>query len=313
MTEKSRQVMGWGKPSEIGIEEFWDARPIFSVNSEFSLADKMKLFFFPKKLLLYNWIEKSLKEKRKANKQTGKFSKLRILDIGCGTGASVIEMKKMWGKKVEVYGVDVIKIQIELAKKRVKEYGVWAKFDFYENDLLPFQNNFFDVVFSSDVLGHVKDVPNWLEELQRVLVLGGRLAMFSESKLGKHAYIRNYLYKRGCNTDPHAEFHISLYSKDELKNLLENSSFEIKKMYTAFWLSFFVHPDEFYEALQKQKRFFFLRNINKVLYWIKKKTQPVSTALAEFYGLVEMLTLGKFLEVQGYIVLAKKTNHNKDT
>jgi len=149
-------------------------------------------------------------------------------------------------------------------------------------------------------------VPNWLEELQRVLVPGGRLAMFSESKLGKHAYIRNYLYKRGCNTDPHAEFHISLYSKTELKKMLDQSGFAIKKMYTAFWLSFLVHPDEFYGALHKQKGFFFLRNINKVLYWIKKKTHPISTALAEFYGLVEMLFLGRFLEVQGYIVLAKK-------
>ena len=307
MNEKSSKTIGWGSTGDNnGIAEFWDARPIFSVNSEFSLADKLKLLFFPKKILLYSWVGKALKDKRKENKQTGQFSKLRILDVGCGTGASVVEMKKMWGKEVEIYGVDVIKMQIELAKKRVREYGVWAKFDFADGDLLPYQNNFFDVVFTSDVLGHVKDVPNWLEELQRVLVPGGRLAMFSESKLGKHAYIRNYLYKRGCNTDPQAEFHISLYSKTELKKMLDQNGFAIKKMYTAFWLSFLVHPDEFYVVLHKQKGFFFLRNINKVLYWIKKKTHPISTALLEFYGLIEMLVLGRFLEVQGYIVLAKK-------
>lgn len=305
MNEKSRQVIGWGSAKEKGIEEFWDARPIFSAK-EVTFLDKAKLIFFPKKLLLYNWIRKALIEKKKTNKQVGKYAKLRILDVGCGTGSNVIEMKKLWGKEVEVYGIDVINMEIDLAKKRIKEYGVWAQISFYEGTLLPFQNNFFDVIFCSDVLGHVENVPNWLEELQRVMVSGGRLAMFSESKLGRHAYVRNYLYKRGINTDPHAKFHISLYSKKELQNLLTQNSFEIKKMYTAFWLSFLVHPDEFYEALHKQKGFFFLKNINRILYWLKKKTQPVSIALAELYGLVEMLTLGRFLEVQGYIILAKK-------
>jgi ubiquinone/menaquinone biosynthesis C-methylase UbiE len=305
MIEKSRQVIGWGSASENGIEEFWDARPIF-VSEEVTFWDKAKLVFFPKKLLLYNWIRKALQEKRKENKSTGRFSKLRVLDVGCGTGSNIIEMKKLWGKEIEVYGIDVIKMEIDLAKQRIKEYGVWAEISYYEGTLLPFKNNFFGVIFSSDVLGHVVDVPNWLEELQRILVPGGRLAMFSESKLGKHAYVRNYLYKRGLNTDPHAEFHISLYSKTELRNLLEENNFDIKKMYTAFWLSFLVHPDEIYEKLQKQKKFFFLRNINKFLYWLKKKTHPVSTALAEFYGLIEMLTIGRFLEVQGYIILAKK-------
>ena len=310
MEEKSRQVMGWGKASENGIAEFWDARPIF-LGEQVTFLDKVKLVFFPKKILLYNWIRKALSEKRKENKMTGKFSKLRILDVGCGTGASVIEMKKLWGKEVEVYGIDVINLEVELAKERIKEYGVWADLSYYEGTLLPFKNNFFDVVFTSDVLGHVEDVPNWLEELQRVLLPGGRLAMFCESKLGKHAYVRNYLLKRGLNTDPHANFHISLYAKSELKSLLEQNSFEIKKMYSAFFLSFLVHPEEFYVSLQKREAFFFLRNINRILYWLKKKTYPFSTALAECYGLVEMLTIGRFLEVQGYVVLAKKKHYNE--
>jgi hypothetical protein len=42
------------------------------------------------------------------------------------------------------------------------------------------------------------------------------------------------------------------------------------------------------------------------LYKIKKKTHPYSTALAELYGLVEMLTVGRWIEAQGYIILAKK-------
>jgi len=83
-----------------------------------------------------------------------------------------------------------------------------------------------------DVLGHVKNVDGWLAELSRVLKPGGALAMFSESKLGKHAYIRNYLMRRGINTDPHAEFHISLYSKEELQEKLRIAGFAVKRMFS---------------------------------------------------------------------------------
>ena len=164
----------------------------------------------------------------------------------------------------------------------------------------------FDAVYTSDVLGHVEDVRTWLLELNRVLKSNGVLAMFSESKLGKHAWLRNYLFKRGLNVDPHENYHISLYSRTLLHEYIEEAGFYIKRIYSAFWASFLVHPDEFYEKLQSQKKFPVLRCLNKILFLVKKKTHPVSTALGELYGLVEMLTLGRWLEAQGYIILAKK-------
>jgi hypothetical protein len=108
------------------------------------------------------------------------------------------------------------------------------------------------------------------------------------------------------NVDPFAEFHISLYTKDELVFLLNDSGFDIQKMYSAFWASFLVHPDEFYPKLSKHNDFFFLKNINRLLYYLKKATHPYSTALAEIYGLAEMVTLGSYLEAQGYVVLGRK-------
>ncbi|MFA6427502.1 MAG: class I SAM-dependent methyltransferase [Candidatus Magasanikbacteria bacterium] len=301
------ETLGWGKMKEQEIE-FWDARPIFG-GERVEWKDRFKLLFYPKKLLLYRWIERLKDYKIKRLRKDKVLTKFRILDVGCGTGASVIEMKKLWGREVEIIGVDVIHLQVDLAKERVKEYGVWAEFLTYDGNRLPFENESFDAVFTSDVLGHVHDVPAWLDELNRVLKPGGALAMFAESKLGKHAYIRNYLLKRGLNTDPHAQFHISLYSKKELRYFLEQNGFEIKKMYTTFWAKFFFHPDELYVALQGQNKFFVLRVLNKLLYWIKKKTHPFSTAFAELYGLVEMLTVGRWVESQGYVVLGVKTSN----
>jgi ubiquinone/menaquinone biosynthesis C-methylase UbiE len=288
---------GWGKVDNEG-SEIWDTDPIFK-NDKVELKDWSKLSFYPKKWFLYRFIKKHIK----------KVDQPAILDVGCGTGATLIDFKRMFGRRVKVVGVDVIHMQVDLAKEKIKKSGVWAEVDHFDGINLPFSDNSFDAIYTSDVLGHVDHVEAWLSELNRVLKPGGVLAMFSESKLGKHAYIRNYLLKRGLNVDPHAEFHISLYSKTMLKELIERAGFEIKSMRTAFWASFFVHPDEFHRSFDidnTDHKFFILKNLNKILYRIKKILHPVSTAGCELYGLVEMYVVGKYVEAQGYIILAKK-------
>ncbi|MEK7623277.1 MAG: class I SAM-dependent methyltransferase [Patescibacteria group bacterium] len=328
-------TLGWGKVNEEGVE-IWDTNPVF-LGDRVAWKDWVKLLFYPKKFLLYRWIKRNLSTLAPEHLSTNVPS---ILDVGCGTGASVIDLKKIFGRGADVVGVDVVKLQIELAQKKIKQYGVVAEVLWYDGKSLPFPDASFDAIYTSDVLGHVADVPAWLKELNRVLKPfdsaqgkpGGVLAMFSESKLGKHAWIRKYLFNHGLNVDPHAQFHISLYSKSELKQLIANSGFEIKKMYSVFWPAFLLHPEEFYEPLQSviasdpkgakqssalkdcfvasaprnDRNFTFLRALNCTLCLIKKKTHPYSTAVVELYGLIEMVTIGRWVKSQGYIILAKK-------
>lgn len=296
--EKYGQSIGWGKVTDDGVE-IWDSVPVFTGDTV-TMKDWGKLLFYPKKLLLYRWIKKTLK------RSASSMNVMRVLDVGCGTGAAVIDLKKLFGRAVDVVGIDVVQLQIELGRKKTKRHGVVAQLEWYDGSHLPFPSQSFDAVYTSDVLGHVSDVPAWMHELVRVLKPGGALAMFSESKLGRHAWIRQYLLDRGLNVDPHAAFHVSLYSKAELRSLVTNAGFEIHLMYSAFWPAFFLHPDEFHPALSGQKRFPLLRTINKWLYWLKQKTHPYSTAAAELYGLIEMLTIGRWVESQGYIILARK-------
>ncbi|MDP2692372.1 MAG: class I SAM-dependent methyltransferase [bacterium] len=300
--DNNNKTLGWGIVDDGGAE-IWDTNPIFTKDMV-DFKDKLKLLFYPKKFLLYRYIAKARKRTKTSLKEP-----YRILDVGCGTGASVIEMKKLFGREVEVIGIDVVRIQIELAKEKILKNAVWAEVDWYDGEHIMFPDNYFDAIYTSDVLGHVPNVPIWLKEINRVLRPGGALAMFAESELGRHAYIRKYLFNRGLNVDPADEFHISLFSKNVLKKMLDESDFEIKKMFSAFWASFWVHPDEFYTALHNQKKFFWLRLLNSVLYKIKTKTRPYSQAVAEFYGLIEMLTIGRWVEAQGYVILGKKKNH----
>ena len=296
---KNNQTIGWGIKQGEGVE-IWDTTPVFS-GEQVGWKQKMKLVCYPKRFVLFSAISWDIKKKRLRGQK-----KYRILDVGCGTGASIIDLKRLFGKHVEVVGIDVIKMQVQIAKQKLKDNGLWANVHWFDGKHISFDSSSFDAIYSSDVLGHVEDVPFWLGEINRVLKPGGLLAMFSESKLGKHAWIRNYFMKRGLNTDPHAEFHISLYSKKKLRSLVEQKGFKIKKMMSTVWLKFLVHPDELYPALQGQKKFFFFRQANKFLHWAKEKTHPCSTAAAELYSLCEMLTLGRFIESQGYVIVAKK-------
>lgn len=292
-------MTGWGVHASDGTE-IWDAPPVF-LDETVTWKDRLKLLFYPKKFLLYRAIEKDIKKKNVGDLR----DPYRILDVGSGTGASVIDMKKLFGRHVEVIGADVMVLQNDLARQNIKHHGIHA--DIVEYDTaLPFEDNSFDAVYTSDVLGHVPDVEFWLSELNRVLVPSGLLAMFAESKLGKHAWLRRYLLKQGLNTDPHAEFHISLYDKAELQEMIIRAGFDIKTMLSTVWAKFLVHPDELYPAFQKHKGFFLLRQINALFHWIKKKTHPVSTASAELYSLVELVTIGGWVESQGYVIIARK-------
>lgn len=98
--------------------------------------------------------------------------KERLLDVGCGDGYFAFMANERFK---ECYGVDVSPGRIQQAKEtRTTE----KKYCFYECDVdegLPFNDSFFDVVTCIAVLEHVFNPPNVLEEINRVLKLGGIL------------------------------------------------------------------------------------------------------------------------------------------
>lgn len=103
-----------------------------------------------------------------------KFIK-NYLDIGCGEGRRTISIGQEFKlKKNNIYGIDVASFQ---------EQGDWNrnnyikdKFNFstiMENEPYPYQNNFFSLISSFMVLHHIKDLEFTLQEINRVLRIGG--------------------------------------------------------------------------------------------------------------------------------------------
>lgn len=90
----------------------------------------------------------------------------RLPDIGCGDGSFSLLLKNF---SDEIYGVDIAKEAVESARKKgIKAYRV----DLDKEDL-PFEDNYFDGVFCGEVIEHLYDTDNLLNNIYRVLTPNG--------------------------------------------------------------------------------------------------------------------------------------------
>ena len=95
-------------------------------------------------------------------------SKSTILDFGCGNGYLVRKVRKLGYR---AYGCD-IDIGDGLDVDLMKNEGVIRLIN-SENYRIPFDDNFFDFIFSDQVFEHVKDYSLAISEIERVLKPSG--------------------------------------------------------------------------------------------------------------------------------------------
>jgi ubiquinone/menaquinone biosynthesis C-methylase UbiE len=109
-----------------------------------------------------------------------------VLEIGFGTGFTLVDLAKAVGETGRVYGVDVTLEMIQLAKERLKRERVAINVELSEADArnMPYEDNMFDAVYMSGVLElfDTPDIPKVLEEIKRVLKPNGKLEVVSIEK-----------------------------------------------------------------------------------------------------------------------------------
>jgi SAM-dependent methyltransferase len=98
----------------------------------------------------------------------------RVLDVGCGAGFLSLELAERVGASGRVLGVDVSRVQLELAAARCASRS-WVTFREADAMHLPCGAGELDVVVSAQVLEYVVDVDQALRELARVVRPGGRV------------------------------------------------------------------------------------------------------------------------------------------
>lgn len=102
-----------------------------------------------------------------------KKEKIKILDFGCGDGVLIKHMKKNNPKSL-IYGVDVSRRIIAENKKKIKFAKFYVTTD---GGRLPFPNNTFDFIVSTDVIEHIYDTEHAFRELSRVLKPKGKILL----------------------------------------------------------------------------------------------------------------------------------------
>lgn len=91
----------------------------------------------------------------------------RVLDLGCGEGATLLHL----GEPAGATGLDLFPEKIAFAQHRLPKcrFVTGSVYD------LPFDPCAFDHVLVRDVIHHLDEPPRLVEEAARVLVAGGRL------------------------------------------------------------------------------------------------------------------------------------------
>jgi demethylmenaquinone methyltransferase/2-methoxy-6-polyprenyl-1,4-benzoquinol methylase len=138
--------------------------------------------------IIYDFIEESFERKFRNNALEKLDIKKgeNVLEVGFGTGHSLMEIAEKVGKNGKAYGIDISSGMIDITKNRLKKKGLIERVELYCGDAICTPNNksMFDAVFMSFVLElfDTPEIPVILKEIKRIIKPNGRLGVVSLSK-----------------------------------------------------------------------------------------------------------------------------------
>jgi len=108
----------------------------------------------------------------------------RVLDLGCGSGRHLVYLAK---QGFDVYGIDISKTGIELAKDWLRKEKLKANLkigDIYKK--LPYKDNFFEGIICTNVLHHnkIEKIRKLIKEMERILKPQGLIYVVVRKALG---------------------------------------------------------------------------------------------------------------------------------
>jgi len=159
----------------------------------------------------------------------------RLLDIGCGNGSLLFKAKD---KYKELFGIDIVNLRVEEAKKLFKENNPNTYLYIQDiNNGLKFEDSFFDAVTIIAVLEHLFDPFFIIKEIKKVLKPNGMLVVEVPNIAYLKYRIQLFFGKLPITSSPYnwEEIgwdggHLHYFTLSSLRWLLESQGFKIEKV-----------------------------------------------------------------------------------
>jgi ubiquinone/menaquinone biosynthesis C-methylase UbiE len=149
-----------------------------------------------------------------------------VLEIGFGTGHSVVALARSVGESGRVYGIDISPRMLDSTRAKVAASGYAERVELVLGDAahLPYEEGFFDAVFMSFVLElfDTPEIAKVLSECRKVLKKDGRICVVSLSRSGRMRPMRG-LYEWGHRKFPRLLDCRPIF----LRTSIENAGFRI--------------------------------------------------------------------------------------
>ncbi len=155
----------------------------------------------------------------------------KLLDIGCGDGIVGYFAGTDYR---QIFGVDVSDIALKIAEKR----GVITRKMNVNNDALPYEDKFFDAITCLDVIEHVFEPVNLINEIFRVMKTEGVLIISTPNiRYWHHLFdlaAKGRFPKTSGDTEHYDGGHLHYFTYKDIEMILEQTGFKIVKKSGVF-------------------------------------------------------------------------------
>lgn len=139
-----------------------------------------------------------------------------ILEIGHGNAGHLKNILSR-AQNLKYTGVDISETMYNEARKMNKDFEGQADFILYEGQKLPFEDRAFDKVFTVNTVYFWEEPVAFLNEIYRVLKDDG-------------TFVLTFGQRRFMETLPFTEYNFTMYSNNEMEELISRSHFKRMKI-----------------------------------------------------------------------------------
>ena len=239
-------------PKVSEIKDFWNDNP---VGSNFVAYQQDKSFYEKYDTFRYSTEGHILEELDKID-----FKDKKVLEIGLGQGADSMQIIE---RGAIYHGIDLTEESVRRVKERFSLYNkAYKEVQVANAEAIPYEDNFFEIVYSHGVIHHSHKIENIVAEIHRVLKPGGKAIIMLYHKNSFNYYVSIAFFRRvGLMLLMVFPFLDSLVSKltGESKERINRHKYYLKKEGLSYFkMRNFIHrstdgPDNVYASVWTAK------------------------------------------------------------